>query len=226
MPQKSKIIYTLTDEAPALATQSLLPIVKAFAGVCDVEIETSDISLAGRVLANFPENLTDDQKIDDELSMLGELAKRPEANIVKLPNISASVPQLCAVIEELQAAGYQVPNFPTDPQTDDEKAIRTRYAKVLGSAVNPVLREGNSDRRAPNAVKQYAKKNPHSMGAWTSDSKSHVATMGANDFRSNEKSVTIETVGALKIELVDSACLLYTSPSPRDLSTSRMPSSA
>ena len=205
MPQKSKIIYTLTDEAPALATQSLLPIVKAFAGVCDVEIETSDISLAGRVLANFPENLTDDQKIDDELSMLGELAKRPEANIVKLPNISASVPQLCAVIEELQAAGYQVPNFPTDPQTDDEKAIRTRYAKVLGSAVNPVLREGNSDRRAPNAVKQYAKKNPHSMGAWTSDSKSHVATMGANDFRSNEKSVTIETVGALKIELVDSA---------------------
>ena len=205
MPQKSKIIYTLTDEAPALATQSLLPIVKAFAGVCDVEIETSDISLAGRVLANFPENLTDDQKIDDELSMLGELAKRPEANIVKLPNISASVPQLCAVIEELQAAGYQVPNFPTDPQTDDEKAIRTRYTKVLGSAVNPVLREGNSDRRAPNAVKQYAKKNPHSMGAWTSDSKSHVATMGANDFRSNEKSVTIETAGALKIELVDSA---------------------
>ena len=205
MPQKSKIIYTLTDEAPALATQSLLPIVKAFTGVCDVEIETSDISLAGRVLANFPENLTDDQKIDDELSMLGELAKRPEANIVKLPNISASVPQLCAVIEELQAAGYQVPNFPTDPQTDDEKAIRTRYAKVLGSAVNPVLREGNSDRRAPNAVKQYAKKNPHSMGAWTSDSKSHVATMGANDFRSNEKSVTIETAGALKIELIDSA---------------------
>ena len=205
MPQKSKIIYTLTDEAPALATQSVLPIVKAFAGVCDVEIETSDISLAGRVLANFPENLTDDQKINDELSMLGELAKCPEANIVKLPNISASVPQLCAVIEELQAAGYQVPDFPTDPQTDDEKAIRARYAKVLGSAVNPVLREGNSDRRAPNAVKQYAKKNPHSMGAWTSDSKSHVATMGANDFRSNEKSVTIETAGALKIELVDSA---------------------
>ena len=131
MLQKSKIIYTSTDEAPALATQSLLPIVKAFAGVCDVEIETSDISLAGRVLANFPENLTDDQKIDDELSMLGELAKRPEANIVKLPNISASVPQLCAVIEELQAAGYQVPNFPTDPQTDDEKAIRTRYALSL-----------------------------------------------------------------------------------------------
>ena len=203
MPQKSKIIYTLTDEAPALATQSLLPIVKAFAGTCDVEIETSDISLAGRVIANFPENLTDDQKIEDELTMLGQLAKRPEANIIKLPNISASVPQLSAVIEELQAAGYKVPDFPTDPQTDDEKAIRARYSKVLGSAVNPVLREGNSDRRAPNAVKHYAKKNPHSMGAWSADSKSHVATMTSHDFRANEKSVTIKTAGNLKIELVD-----------------------
>ena len=203
MPQKSKIIYTLTDEAPALATQSLLPIVQAFAAACDVEIETSDISLAGRVIANFPENLTDDQKIADELAKLGELAKRPEANIIKLPNISASVPQLTAVIEELQAAGYKVPDFPTDPQTDDEKAIRARYAKVLGSAVNPVLREGNSDRRAPNAVKNYAKKNPHSMGAWSGDSKSHVATMGSHDFRSNEKSVTIQKAGSLKIELVD-----------------------
>ena len=192
MPQKSKIIYTLTDEAPALATQSLLPIVKAFAGTCDVEIETSDISLAGRVIANFPDNLTDDQKIQDELTMLGQLAKRPEANIIKLPNISASVPQLNAVIEELQAAGYKVPNYPTDPQTDDEKAIRDRYSKVLGSAVNPVLREGNSDRRAPKAVKQYAKKNPHSMGAWSKDSKSHVSTMGSHDFRANEKSVTIK----------------------------------
>ena len=205
MPQKSKIIYTLTDEAPALATQSLLPIVKAFAGTCDVEIETSDISLAGRVIANFPENLTDGQKLEDELAKLGQLAKRPEANIIKLPNISASVPQLKAVIEELQAAGYKVPDYPDDPQTDDEKSVRTRYSKVLGSAVNPVLREGNSDRRAPNAVKQYAKKNPHSMGAWSSDSKSHVATMGSNDFRANEKSVTIETAGNLKIELVDSA---------------------
>ena len=203
MPQKSKIIYTLTDEAPALATQSLLPIVKAFAAACDVEIETSDISLAGRVIANFPENLTDDQKIDDELAKLGELAKRPEANIIKLPNISASVPQLVAVIEELQAAGYKVPDFPTDPETDDEKALRARYAKVLGSAVNPVLREGNSDRRAPKAVKQYAKKNPHSMGAWSADTKSHVATMGSHDFRSNEKSVTIEKAGSLKIELID-----------------------
>ena len=205
MPQKSKIIYTLTDEAPALATQSLLPIVKAFAGTCDVEIETSDISLAGRVIANFPENLTDDQKIEDELSMLGQLAKRSEANIIKLPNISASVPQLTDVIEELQAAGYKVPDFPTDPQTEDEKAIRARYSKVLGSAVNPVLREGNSDRRAPKAVKHYAKKNPHSMGAWSKDSKSHVSTMGANDFRANEKSVTIKTAGNLKIELVDAA---------------------
>ena len=203
MPQKSKIIYTLTDEAPALATQSLLPIVKAFAAACDVEIETSDISLAGRVIANFPENLTDDQKIEDELAKLGELAKRPEANIIKLPNISASVPQLVAAIEELQAAGYKVPDFPTDPQTDDEKALRARYAKVLGSAVNPVLREGNSDRRAPKAVKQYAKKNPHSMGAWSADTKSHVATMGSHDFRSNEQSVTIEKAGSLKIELID-----------------------
>ena len=203
MPQKSKIIYTLTDEAPALATQSLLPIVKAFAAACEVEIETSDISLAGRVIANFPENLTDDQKIEDELAKLGELAKRPEANIIKLPNISASVPQLVAAIEELQAAGYKVPDFPTDPQTDDEKALRARFAKVLGSAVNPVLREGNSDRRAPKAVKQYAKKNPHSMGAWSADTKSHVATMGSHDFRSNEKSVTIEKAGSLKIELID-----------------------
>ena len=203
MPQKSKIIYTLTDEAPALATQSLLPIVKAFAAACDVEIETSDISLAGRVIANFPENLTDAQKIEDELAKLGELAKRPEANIIKLPNISASVPQLVAAIEELQAAGYKVPDFPTDPQTDDEKALRARFAKVLGSAVNPVLREGNSDRRAPKAVKQYAKKNPHSMGAWSADTESHVATMGSHDFRSNEKSVTIEKAGSLKIELID-----------------------
>ena len=203
MPQKSKIIYTLTDEAPALATQSLLPIVQAFAAACDVEIETSDISLAGRVIANFPENLTDDQKIEDELAKLGELAKRPEANIIKLPNISASVPQLVAAIEELQAAGYEVPDFPADPQTDDEKDLRARFAKVLGSAVNPVLREGNSDRRAPKAVKQYAKKNPHSMGAWSADSKSHVATMGSHDFRSNEKSVTIEKAGSLKIELID-----------------------
>jgi isocitrate dehydrogenase len=205
MSKSSKIVYTLTDEAPALATKSWLPIVQRFAGACGVEITTSDISLAGRIIASFPENLTDDQKIADELSILGELAKRPEANIIKLPNISASVPQLKAAIEELQAKGYAVPDFPDDPETEEAKSIRGRYAKVLGSAVNPVLREGNSDRRAPNAVKQYAKKNPHSMGAWSSDSKSHVATMGQDDFASNEKSVTIEKAGSLKIELVDEA---------------------
>jgi len=202
MSKLSKIVYTLTDEAPALATKSWLPVVQQFAGACGVEVATSDISLAGRIIASFPENLTDDQKIDDELSKLGELAKRPEANIIKLPNISASVPQLKAAIEELQAKGYAVPDFPDDPETEEATSIRNRYAKVLGSAVNPVLREGNSDRRAPNAVKQYAKKNPHSMGAWSPDSKSHVATMGQDDFSSNEKSVTIEKAGSLKIELV------------------------
>jgi isocitrate dehydrogenase len=204
MSEKSKIVYTLTDEAPALATQSLLPVIKAFAGTCNIEVTTSDISLAGRIKANFPENLTDDQKIDDELSRLGDLAKCPEANIVKLPNISASVPQLKAAIGELKADGFDIPEFPDDPQTDEEKTIRARYAKVLGSAVNPVLREGNSDRRAPSAVKNYAKKNPHSMGAWSPDSKTHVATMGADDFCSNEKSVTFEQAGSLKIELIDS----------------------
>jgi len=199
---KSKIIYTLTDEAPALATKSFLPIVQAFAGAADVEIETRDISLAGRVIANFPDNLTDDQKVSDALAELGELAKKPEANIIKLPNISASVPQLKAAIEELQSKGYKIPDYPDDDETDEDKKLRSRFAKVLGSAVNPVLREGNSDRRAPSAVKAYAKKNPHSMGAWTADSKSHVATMGKNDFCSNEKSVTIEKAGKLKIELV------------------------
>ena len=184
---KSKIVYTLTDEAPYLATQSLLPIIQAFTAACDIEVDTADISLAGRVIANFPENLTDEQQIPDSLAELGELAKRPEANIIKLPNISASVPQLEATIEELQAKGYAIPEYPGEPQNDAEQETRQRYAKVLGSAVNPVLREGNSDRRAPNAVKQYAKKNPHSMGAWSSDSKSHVATMGADDFRSNER---------------------------------------
>ena len=198
----SKIIYTLTDEAPALATQSLLPIVQAFAGACDVQIETRDISLAGRILANFPDELSDDQKVGDALAELGELAKAPEANIIKLPNISASVPQLKAAIEELQGKGFKVPDYPTDPQTPAEKEIKARYAKVLGSAVNPVLREGNSDRRAPTPVKNYAKKNPHSMGAWSADSKTHVATMSEGDFRSNEKSCTIEKAGDLRIELV------------------------
>ncbi len=205
MTSKAKIIYTLTDEAPALATRSLLPIVQAFTSACDVEVETRDISLAGRVLANFPDNLTAEQKIGDALAELGELAKKPEANIIKLPNISASVPQLKATIAELQAKGYKVPDFPTEPKTDEEKDIRARYGKVLGSAVNPVLREGNSDRRAPRAVKAYAKKNPHSMGAWSSDSKTHVTSMQGGDFVSNEKSVTITKTDDLKIHWVDAS---------------------
>ena len=199
---KSKVIYTLTDEAPALATRSLLPIVQAFAGAADIEIETRDISLAGRVIANFPESLSEDQKMADALAELGTLATQPEANIIKLPNISASVPQLKATIEELQSKGYKIPDYPDEANSEQDKELKKRFAKVLGSAVNPVLREGNSDRRAPGAVKAYAKKNPHSMGAWSSESKSHVSTMGKNDFRSNEKSVTIEKEGKLKIELV------------------------
>ncbi len=199
---KSKIVYTLTDEAPALATHSFLPIVQAFTLACGVEVETRDISLAGRVIANFPEELTDDQRVSDALAELGELAKQPEANIIKLPNISSSVPQLKSTIQELQSKGFKIPDYPDEVETDADKELRARFAKVLGSAVNPVLREGNSDRRAPNAVKQYAKKNPHSMGAWSSESKTHVATMSEGDFCSNEKSVTIEKAGNLKIELV------------------------
>ncbi len=202
----SKIIYTKVDEAPALATYSLLPIVKAFTSVSGVDVEMRDISLAGRVIANFPEFLTEDQRISDALAELGELAKTPDANIMKLPNISASVPQLKAVITELQEKGYKLPNYPENPQSDEEKAIRGRYDKIKGSAVNPVLREGNSDRRAPGAVKSYARKNPHSMGAWSADSKSHVSHMQGGDFCSNEKSVTIskETAGDAKIEFVAS----------------------
>jgi isocitrate dehydrogenase len=196
----SKIIYTKTDEAPALATYSFLPIVKAYTAGTGIEIETKDISLAGRIIATFPDFLNEDQKIGDALAELGELAKTPEANIIKLPNISASVPQLKAAIKELQDQGYALPNYPEEPSNDDEKAIKARYDKIKGSAVNPVLREGNSDRRAPGAVKAYAKKNPHSMGAWTSDSKSHVATMGANDFRANEKSTTVAEATDVKIE--------------------------
>ncbi|NLR91024.1 NADP-dependent isocitrate dehydrogenase [Flammeovirga agarivorans] len=199
---KAKIIYTKTDEAPALATYSFLPIVKAFTGVAGVEVETKDISLTGRILANFPEQLTDEQKIGDALTELGELAKTPEANIIKLPNISASIPQLQAAINELQAQGYNVPDFPAEPQNAEEEEIKARYAKVLGSAVNPVLREGNSDRRAPKAVKNYARKHPHSMGAWTSSSKSHVASMPANDFYGSEKSVTVDKATDVKIEFV------------------------
>jgi len=195
----SKIIYTITDEAPALATHSLLPIIQAYTGKAGVEVETRDISLSGRVLANFPENLTADQKMSDALAELGDLAKTPEANIIKLPNISASIPQLKATIAELQGQGYDIPNFPEEPANADEAAIKARYAKVLGSAVNPVLREGNSDRRAPKAVKNYAKANPHRMGAWAADSKSHVASMSEKDFYGSETSTTIPAATSAKI---------------------------
>jgi len=205
MTNTTKIIYTKTDEAPALATQSLLPIIKAFTGPSNIAIETKDISLAGRIIANFSEYLNEDQRIGDALSELGELAKTPEANIIKLPNISASIPQLTAAISELQAKGYQLPNYPDDPSTEAEKKIKATYDKIKGSAVNPVLREGNSDRRAPKAVKNYAKKNPHSMGAWSGDSKTHVSTMSAGDFRNNEQSVTIENGGTVKILHTDSS---------------------
>lgn len=201
----SKIIYTKTDEAPALATYSLLPVIEAYAGKAGIEVETRDISLAGRIIANFPDFLKGDQQISDALAELGELAKTPEANIIKLPNISASIPQLKAAIKELQANGYALPNYPDEPKTDAEKEIKNRYDKIKGSAVNPVLREGNSDRRAPKAVKNYAKANPHKMGAWSKDSATHVATMGADDFASNEKSVTISEATTVRIEHVDKA---------------------
>lgn len=202
MTQKSKIFYTLTDEAPLLATYSFLPIVQAFTSTSDIEIETRDISLAGRILANFPEFLTEDQKTGDALSELGQLANTPEANIIKLPNVSASVPQLKAAIAELQSHGYALPNFPEEPKNDDEIAIKAKYSKILGSAVNPVLREGNSDRRAPKAVKNYAKANPHSMGAWSSDSKTRVAAMESGDFYGSEKSITVSNPTDVKIEFV------------------------
>jgi isocitrate dehydrogenase len=194
------IIYTKTDEAPALATYSFLPIIEAFTASSGVNVELRDISLAGRVLASFPEHLRDDQKVSDALAELGKLTQFPETNIIKLPNISASVPQLKAVIAELQGKGYALPDYPEEPQSDEEKSIAARYNKVKGSAVNPVLREGNSDRRAPKAVKEYARSNPHSMGAWSSDSKSHVATMSARDFRSNEKAVTVAQATSVRIE--------------------------
>lgn len=202
MSTKSKIFYTLTDEAPLLATYSFLPIVQAFTGTSDIEIETRDISLAGRILANFTEFLKEDQKVEDSLSELGKLATTPEANIIKLPNVSASVPQLKKAIAELQSHGYAVPNFPEEPSNDAEVAIKAKYSKILGSAVNPVLREGNSDRRAPKAVKNYAKANPHSMGAWSSDSKTKVASMESGDFYGSEKSVTITDSTDVKIEFV------------------------
>ncbi|MFT5738075.1 MAG: isocitrate dehydrogenase [Maribacter sp.] len=197
----SKIFYTKTDEAPALATESFLPIVKAFTKTSGIEIETKDISLAGRIAATFPEYLNKGQQINNDLDELGQMAKMPEANIIKLPNISASVPQLKDAIKELQAKGYKLPSYPDEPTSDAEKEIKVKYDKIKGSAVNPVLREGNSDRRAPRAVKNYAKKNPHKMGAWSTDSKTHVATMDHGDFKSNEKSVTLGSATDVKITL-------------------------
>ena len=205
MAQKSKIIYTKIDEAPALATYSLLPIIKAFTKKLGVEIETKDISLAGRIIANFPENLTEEQKIPDYLAELGELSLTPEANIIKLPNISASIPQLQAAIAELKDKGYNIPNYPEEANTAEEKELQARFAKVLGSAVNPVLREGNSDRRSAGSVKQYAKNNPHRMGKWSADSKSNVAHMTGGDFYGSEKSVTMENATDVRIEYVDNA---------------------
>lgn len=198
------IIYTKTDEAPALATYSLLPIVEAFTKPSGIRVKTRDISLANRIIANFPERLTADQRASDALSELGELAKTPEANIIKLPNISASIPQMKAAIAELQGKGYDLPDYPEEPQSDEERTAKTRYDKIKGSAVNPVLREGNSDRRAPQAVKAYARANPHSMGAWSKDSKTNVATMAQDDFRANEKSVTVSKATTVKIEFVAS----------------------
>ncbi|HMQ66287.1 MAG TPA: NADP-dependent isocitrate dehydrogenase, partial [Arachnia sp.] len=196
------IIYTLTDEAPLLATYSFLPVVNAFADQAGVDVETRDISLAGRILAQFADVLPEEQRVADALTELGELAKAPEANIIKLPNISASVPQLKAAVAELQSQGFAIPSYPEDPQTDEERDVRARYSRVMGSAVNPVLREGNSDRRAPESVKNYAKKNPHRMGAWSSESKTAVATMDADDFRHNEQSVVMPADDVLAIRLV------------------------
>ena len=203
MTNSSTISYTITDEAPALATQSWLPIVQAFSKSANINIETKDISLAARILANFPDYLTDEQKREDALAFLGELATKPEANIVKLPNISASIPQLKAALAELQSKGFKVPSYPEEFNTEEEKTLQKRFAKVLGSAVNPVLREGNSDRRAPKPVKEYAKKHPHSMGKWTADSKSHVATMSSGDFAHNEKSITLPEATTVSIVYKD-----------------------
>ncbi|MBP6091870.1 MAG: NADP-dependent isocitrate dehydrogenase, partial [Crocinitomicaceae bacterium] len=201
----STILYTLTDEAPALATYSFLPIVKAFAATAGVAVESRDISLAGRILATFPECLTEAQKVDDSLAELGKLATTPEANIIKLPNISASIPQLKEAIAELQALGFAIPNYTETPTTEEEKSAKATYDKIKGSAVNPVLREGNSDRRAPKAVKNYAKKHPHSMGAWSANSLTHVASMTEGDFYGSEKSVEVTTATAVQIALKTTA---------------------
>merc|ERR1719386_356971 len=196
----AKIVYTHTDEAPMLATYSFLPIIEAFVKSSDVQVELSDISVSGRVIANFPENLTEEQKMSDELALLGQLTLKPECNIIKLPNISASIPQLKECISELQSQGYKIPDYPEAPKDDAEKEIQNRYKKVLGSAVNPVLREGNSDRRAAKAVKDYAQKHPHRMGKWTSDSVTHVASMTKGDFFGSEKSYTSKEACTVKIE--------------------------
>ena len=201
--QTPKIIYTLTDEAPALATYSLLPIIKAFSKPANLAVETRDISLAGRIISSFPEFLEPSQRQSDDLQELGELAKTPEANIIKLPNISASIPQLNEAIKELQDQGYAVPDFPVNPANEKEEDIKARYSKVLGSAVNPVLREGNSDRRVAAPVKAYAQKNPHSMGEWKKDSKSHVAHMSGGDFYGSEKSYVMPEAGSVSIVLVN-----------------------
>src|SRR3954463_4733018 len=195
-----KVIYTYTDEAPALATHSFLPIIEAFAGAAGVDVELRDISLAARILSQFPDELGEDQRVPDALAELGELVKTPAANIIKLPNISASTPQLKAAIKELQEDGYAIPDYPDDPRTDEDKRAREAYDRVKGSAVNPVLREGNSDRRAPASVKQFVRNHPHSMGEWSEDSKSHVASMSHGDFRSTEQSVTIAHDDELRIE--------------------------
>ena len=200
MSQSPPIIYTRTDEAPALATVSFLPIIRAFAGATGVPVEIRDISLAGRILAVFPDRLSEAQREPDGLAELGALVKTPEANVIKLPNISASIPQMKAAIAELQARGYALPDYPEEPANDEEREIKARYDRVKGSAVNPVLREGNSDRRAPRAVKEYARKNPHRMGEWPAESKTHVATMSAGDFRHNEKSVTVPGATTARIE--------------------------
>src|SRR5205807_5402431 len=212
------ILWTKVDEAPALATYSLLPIVEAFAGAAGVSVKLKGISLAGRILASFPEKLTPAQRINDELSQLDELATKPEANIIKLPNISASIPQLKAAIKELQGKGYAVPDYPDNPTTDAEKEIKSRYAKVFGSVVNPVLREGNSDRRAAGAVKQYARNNPHKMGAWSPNSKSHVAYMSGGDYYGSEISTTVASATNARIELVgaDGAVTVLRAKTPID----------
>ena len=199
---QSKIIYTLTDEAPLLATASLLPVIQAFAAPAGIEVATSDISVAARVLAEFPEFLTPEQKVPDNLGELGRLTQSPDTNIIKLPNISASVPQLLAAIKELQARGYKIPDYPEDPKTDEQKALLVRYSKALGSAVNPVLREGNSDRRAPAAVKRNARKNPHSMSKWSPASRTHVSHMHGGDFYAGEKSLTLTKARDVQMDLV------------------------